>query len=158
MRFLTLAPLLLLCACSETDYCAEAPLCEDGRAINCEPSCTVGPCSTGPHFQTCAESEACTIVPGDLTSSRYFRSRALCVQGAEACDPATAGPPSCDGQGSVTGCSGYKRVIHTSCSQAGLYFESAPCCRGAPNPSTPDAGTPDGGVPDGGTSGTDGGR
>lgn len=153
MRFLPLAALFLLSACSSEPTCAEAPRCdEEGVALNCEPSCTVGPCSTGPHLLQCGEGERCTVVTGDLGSAHYHRSRALCVQGGEACDPATAGAPVCDGTGMVTGCSGYKRVIRTACSQAGLYFENAGCCRSGSTPSPSD-----GGVPDGGSAGTDGG-
>ncbi len=156
MRLLLLAALLLLSACSSSDLCAEAPSCdEEGLAINCEPGCTVGPCSNGPQFQQCAEAEACSIVTGDINSPRFFRSRALCTQSADACDPATAAAPVCDGAGAVTGCSAYKRVIRISCSQAGLYFENAACCRGGTNPGPPDAGSgTDGGVPNG----ADGGR
>lgn len=158
MRLLPLATLLLLSACSTSDPCNEAPKCDGTLAINCEPSCLVGPCSNGAQFTTCTESETCTIIPGDVSSSRFFRSRALCVQGTGSCDPATSGAPTCDGQGNVSGCSAYKHVIHTSCSQAGLYFEDAACCRNGGTPGTPDAGTSDGGVPDGGTGATDGGR
>ncbi len=159
MRVLPLAALLLLSACSSSDPCAEAPLCdEEGLAINCEPGCTVGPCSNGPQFQQCSEAETCTIVSGDINSPRFFRSRALCTQSGEACDPATAGAPVCDGAGAVTGCSAYKRTIRIACSQSGLYFENAACCRGGNVPGPSDGGTSDGGVPNGGGSGTDGGR
>ncbi|ADO74069.1 hypothetical protein [Stigmatella aurantiaca] len=148
MNRLLLLPLLLL-ACSDRDLCTEAPLCEDGRAINCEPSCPVGPCSTGPSSLACGESATCTIVPGDLASPRFFRSRALCVEeGSASCDPATAGPPVCPGDGLIQGCSAYKRVIRAPCAQAVLYFTNVACCSGA--------GPVDGGTPDGGTS-SDGG-
>jgi hypothetical protein len=117
----------------------------------------VGPCSNGAQFQTCAENEACTIVPGDINSARFFRSRALCVQGTASCDPTTTSAPVCDGQGMVMGCSAYRRVIRVSCAQAGLYFENPACCRGTGGTDGgTDGGTgADGGVGDGGT---DGGR
>lgn len=150
-RALLLLPLLLL-ACSDRDLCAESPLCEKDQAINCEPTCTVGPCSTGPSVLECGGSAQCTIVPGDLSSSRFHRSRALCVEeGSESCDPATAAPPVCDGTGLIQGCSEYKRVIRASCSQAALYFTRTDCCRGGGG-GQEDGGTPDGGAP------TDGGR
>jgi hypothetical protein len=150
-RALFVAPLLLLLACSDRDLCAEAPLCEENRAINCEPTCTVGPCSTGAHPLDCGDTATCTIVTGDLASPRFFRSRALCVQeGSASCDPATAPAPVCEGKTIVTGCSEYKRVIRASCSQSALYFSNAPCCLTGGGPG-------DGGVPDAGTS-TDGGR
>lgn len=152
MRTLSLAVLLLLSACTERDLCAETPLCEEGRAINCESACTVGPCSNGPQFQTCGEAESCTIALGDQETQRFRRSRAVCAQGQEACEPATAAAPTCDSEGNVTGCSAYKRTIRVSCSQAGLFFEDAACCRGGTTP--PPA---DGGVSDGGTSGSDAG-
>jgi hypothetical protein len=149
-RVLSLAPLLFLLACSERDLCAEAPLCEEDRAINCEPTCTVGPCSTGSHTLECGENATCSIVTGDVSSARFFRSRALCVQeGSASCDPATSGAPVCEGTSVVVGCSDYKRVIRAPCAQSALYFTNAPCCRGG--------GSGDGGVADGGTS-TDGGR
>ncbi len=147
-RVLCLAPLLLLLACSGRDLCAEAPLCEENRATNCEPTCTVGPCSTGAHTLECGEEATCSIVLGDPASARYFRSRALCVQeGSASCDPATAGAPVCEGNKVVTGCSGYRRIIRAPCAQSALYFTDAPCCRSGGN----------GGGTDGGTS-TDGGR
>jgi hypothetical protein len=150
-RALSLAPLLLLLGCSERDLCAEAPTCDENLAINCEPSCTVGPCSTGPHTLECGDNARCSVITGDTSSPRFFRSRALCIEeGNASCDPATAGEPVCEGTSVVTGCSGYKRVIRAPCSQSALYFTDAPaCCRGG--------GSGDGGVPDGGTS-TDGGR
>jgi hypothetical protein len=147
-RILSLAPLFLWLSCASRDTCAEAPLCEEDHAINCERSCTVGPCSTGANTVDCGASASCTVVVGDTTSPRFFRSRALCIEeGSESCDPAVAGAPLCDGQGLVVGCSGYKRVIRASCSQAALYFTNADCCRGS---STGDGGIPDGGSPDGG--------
>ena len=150
-RALSLAPLLLLLGCSERDLCAESPLCEENRAINCEPSCTVGPCSTGAHTLECGGQAMCSVVPGDVNSQRFFRSRALCVQeGNASCDPATAGAPVCEGTSVVIGCSGYNRLIRAPCAQSALYFTEAACCRGG-------GGGGDGGVPDAGTS-TDGGR
>ncbi|HYH98043.1 hypothetical protein [Hyalangium sp.] len=132
-RALLLAPLFLLLSCSDRDYCAEAPRCDEAYAINCEPSCTVGPCSTGPHLLECEAGERCTVVVGDSSSPRFFRSRALCVEeGSASCDPATAPAPVCEEQGVITGCSGYKRVIRTSCSQAALYFTESKCCRETP--------------------------
>jgi hypothetical protein len=157
LRTLPLAALLLLLsACSERDLCAETPLCEEGRAINCESACTVGPCSNGPQFQTCGEGESCTVVLGDQETQRFRRSRAVCAQGEATCEPATAGPPTCDSEGNVTGCSAYKRTIRVACAQSGLFFENAACCRGIVPPNT----STDGGTSgtDGGTSGTDGGR
>ncbi len=147
-RPLLLVPLFLL-SCSSRDYCAEAPLCENGQAINCERTCSVGPCSTGANIVDCGESATCSVVVGDINSPRFFHSRALCVaDGSASCDPSTAGAPVCDGQGTVMGCSGYNRVIRASCSQAGLYFTNADCCRGG---TQGDGGTPDGGSPDGGS-------
>ena len=157
-RALLLAPLLLLLGCSERDVCAEAPLCEEDVAINCEPTCTVGPCSTGPHRLECGETATCAIVTGEVGSQRFFRSRALCVQeGTASCDPATAGAPTCEGTSVVVGCSEYKRLIRAPCGQAALYFTEAACCRGGGFPL--DGGTTtDGGTSrDGGTT-TDGGR
>ncbi len=146
-RLLLLTPLFLLLGCSGRDYCAETPLCEEDKAINCERSCTVGPCSTGANIVECGGTATCSVVVGDLTSQRFFRSRALCIEdGSASCDPATAPPPTCDGSGLVMGCSGYKRVIRASCSQAALYFTSADCCR---TTTQPDGGTP-GGPTDGG--------
>jgi hypothetical protein len=146
-RALSLIPLLLL-SCSDRDYCAEAPLCEEGKAINCQRSCLVGPCSTGAHLFECGGSASCTVAVGDSTSALFFSARALCVEeGSAPCDPATAGAPVCDGLGAIMGCSGYKRVIRAPCSQAALYFTSSDCCRGIlPG----DGGVPDGGSPDAG--------
>jgi hypothetical protein len=145
-RPLLLTPLLLLLACSDRDYCAETPLCEEDKAINCERTCTVGPCSTGPNIVDCGATASCSVVVGDPTSQRFFRSRALCIEDVSAsCEPATAPPPTCDGSGLVMGCSGYKRVIRASCSQSALYFTSADCCRATAQP--------DGGVPGGSTDG-----
>lgn len=150
-RALLLAPLFLLLSCNDRDYCAEAPSCDKNLAINCEPSCTVGPCSTGPHLLGCGDFASCTVVVGETSSPRFFRSRALCVEdGTASCDPSTADAPVCDGQGAIIGCSGYKRVIRAPCAQAALYFTDSACCR---NTSPPDGG------PDGGTGGSpDGGR
>ncbi|WP_224365279.1 hypothetical protein [Hyalangium versicolor] len=147
-RALFLAPLFLLLSCSDRDYCAEAPLCEKDQAINCERSCSVGPCSTGANIVECGPTASCEFVIGDTTSPRFFRSRALCIEeGSASCDPDTSGPPVCDGQGLLMGCSGYKRIIRASCSQAALYFTSSDCCRsGTPS----DGGVPDGGSPDAG--------
>jgi hypothetical protein len=145
-RPLLLAPLLLLLSCSDRDYCAEAPLCEQDKAINCERACTVGPCSTGPNIVECGATAACSVVVGDPTSQRFFRSRALCIEeGSASCDPEASPPPTCDGSGLVMGCSGYKRIIRASCSQSALYFTSAECCRGTDQP--------DGGMPGGSTDG-----
>lgn len=137
-----LSPLLLLLACSARDYCAEAPLCEEDKAINCERSCTVGPCSTGANIVECGGPASCSVVVGDISSQRFFRSRALCIEdGSPPCDPALSPPPICDGSGLVIGCSGYKRIIRASCSQSALYFTTADCCRGVDQP---DAGMPNG--------------
>lgn len=147
-RALFLAPLLLLLSCSHDD-CADAPLCDNGKAVNCERTCSVGPCSTGVNTLDCGDSATCSVVVGDTNSSRFFHSRALCIEnGSASCDPSTYGTPVCDGAGLVMGCSGYNRVIRASCSQAGLYFTSADCCRQG-NPG--DGGIPDGGSPDGGS-------
>ncbi|HLL52430.1 MAG TPA: hypothetical protein VK447_02730 [Myxococcaceae bacterium] len=140
---------LLATGCPARDYCAESPLCEDNRAINCEPICQVGPCSNGPKFRECGASATCRIVPGDPSSARFFRGRAVCVlPQTDVCDPATAPAPTCDGLGNITGCSAYRRVIVASCSQAGLFFAQPACC----------ASGADGGVPDGGQGGGDGGN
>jgi hypothetical protein len=153
-RTLILVPLFLLLSCSGTDYCAEAPLCENDKAINCERTCSVGPCSTGANIVECGPTASCSVVVGDLSSQRFFRSRALCVEdGSASCDAATAGAPVCDGQGLVMGCSGYNRIIRASCSQAGLYFTHSDCCRGnnqGDGGTQTDGGTPDGGSPDAG--------
>jgi hypothetical protein len=153
-RALCLAPLLLLLlSCADHDYCGEAPLCDNDRAINCERTCSVGPCSTGQNIVECGTAATCSVVVGDANSARFFASRAMCVEeGSASCDPATAGAPVCDGQGLIIGCSGYNRVIRASCSQAGLYFTQSECCRtGIPSDGgLPDAGTPDAGSPDAG--------
>ncbi len=165
--------LLAVCAlftagCSE-DLCAQAPRCDDTEAINCETACTVGPCSTGPTVQECGEGASCTVVPGSRSDSRFYRSRAVCALEREACNPADAPPPVCEGNRLVTGCSAYLRNIRVPCSQAGLYFAQVPaCCQGGGGDAgtdagtgdagTPDAGTGDGGLPDGGIGGTDAGR
>jgi hypothetical protein len=147
-RALFLVPLFLLLSCSGDDECAKAPLCEDDKAINCERTCTVGPCSTGPNTVDCGPTASCSVVVGDTNSQSFFRSRALCIEeGSASCEPSTSGPPVCDGQGLVVGCSGYKRIIRASCSQAGLYFTSSDCCRGG---GQGDGGVPDGGSPDAG--------
>jgi hypothetical protein len=144
-----------LAGCPARDYCAESPLCEDNRAVNCEPSCQVGPCSNGPKFRECGAQTRCEIRPGDPSSTRFFRARAVCVlPQTDVCDPATAPTPTCDGLGNITGCSAYKRVIVASCSQAGLFFASSACCASGPGDGGTDGGTPDGGTgggePDGG--------
>lgn len=147
-RALLLVPLFLLLSCSDDDDCAKAPLCDNDKAINCERSCTVGPCSTGLNTLDCGPTASCSVVVGDTSSQRFFRSRALCIEdGSASCDPNTSGPPVCDGQGAITGCSGYKQIIRASCSQAGLYFTSSECCRGG---SQGDGGVPGGGSPDAG--------
>ena len=54
----------------------------------------------------------CSVVPGDVNSQRFFRSRALCVQeGNASCDPATAGAPVCEGTSVVIGGFGYNRAL-----------------------------------------------
>jgi hypothetical protein len=119
----------------------------------------VGPCSTGPIEQECAEGTTCTVVPGDLNDARFFRSRAVCAKDLSVCDPATAAAPTCDGQGSVSGCSAYRRTIRVSCAQSGVYFRDAACCRGGgTDGGTSDGGTGDGGIPDAGDGGADAGR
>lgn len=149
--------------CPERDLCAEAPLCEEGLAINCELGCSVGPCSNGPRIRECSARSECEIVPGPLSSTRFFRTRALCVlEATGTCDPATAPPPTCDGLGTITGCSAYRRVIEASCTQANLFFQDTSCCTHPPDAGTSgDGGTPgDGGTADGGgaADGGDGGR
>ncbi|WP_224244301.1 hypothetical protein [Hyalangium gracile] len=147
-KALLLVPLLLLLSCSDDDDCAKTPLCEEDKALNCERSCSVGPCSTGLNTVECGAAATCELVVGETSSPRFFRSRALCVEeGSASCDPDTAGAPVCEGQGLIIGCSGYKRVIRASCSQAGLYFTNSDCCRTG-NPG--DGGVPDGGSPDAG--------
>ncbi|MFP2924980.1 hypothetical protein ACLESO_07130 [Pyxidicoccus sp. 3LG] len=164
---------LLLSACSD-DLCAAAPRCDDTEAINCEPTCAVGPCSTGPTVQDCGEETTCTVVPGDRNDARFYRSRAVCARNLTACNPAESPPPTCEGDRFVTGCSAYRRDIRVACSQAGLYFSQAPaCCQGSaedggtdaglpdagrPDAGPSDAGTGDGGIPDAGTLGGDAGR
>lgn len=150
---------LLTSACSG-DLCSQAPRCDDSEALNCEPACTVGPCSSGPIAQECAEDTTCTVVPGDRNDARFYRSRAVCAKELTACNPAEAAPPVCEEGRFAVGCSAYRRVIRVPCSQSGLYFAQAPaCCSGVEGDAgTLDGGTADGGVPDGGTSGADGGR
>jgi hypothetical protein len=156
MRLLSLCLLALLCACPERDYCAESPLCEEGRAINCDALCTAHPCTNSPRVSTCGESARCTVVPGPPDSPRFYKSRALCVvESSDTCEPQAAPPPTCDALGRVQGCSAYRRTVVAPCSQAELFFESAPCCRSAPDGGGPaaDAGAeaPDaGGSADGG--------
>ncbi|MBU8899251.1 hypothetical protein KRR26_26905 [Corallococcus sp. M34] len=145
-------------ACSNGNLCSLAPRCDDGIALNCDTACVVGPCSTGPTELECAEGTTCTVVPGDSNDARFFRSRAVCAQELSACDPATAAPPVCDGRGFVSGCSAYRRNIHVTCAQAGVYFRDAACCRGSiPDAGAPDAGADDGGIPDAGGLDEDGG-
>ncbi|AEI69009.1 hypothetical protein [Corallococcus macrosporus] len=150
----TLLLALLTTACSE-DFCAQAPRCDGSEALNCEPECTVGPCSSGPIFQECDQGTTCTVVPGSRTDARFYRSRAVCAVTLEECEPETAAPPTCGADRFVTGCGAYRRELRVSCSQAGLYFAQAPaCCQGPfPDDGGTDAGTgdADGGVPDAGT-------
>ncbi|QSQ24011.1 hypothetical protein JY651_03255 [Pyxidicoccus parkwayensis] len=162
------APLVLLVllnvACSDGDLCAQAPRCDDSEAINCETACAVGPCSTGPTVQDCGKDTTCTVVPGPRNDARFYRSRAVCTFDLKACSPADAGPPVCEGERLVRGCSAYLRDIRVPCSQAGLYFAQVPACclgggdAGTPDGGSPDAGTGDGGIPDGGALGGDAGR
>ncbi|QDE92230.1 hypothetical protein BHS06_26465 [Myxococcus xanthus] len=150
----TLLLALLTTACSE-DLCTQAPRCDDSEALNCEPECKVGPCSSGPILQACTERTTCTVVPGDRNDARFYRSRAVCAVTLEACDPATAAPPTCGSDRFVTGCSAYRRDIRVSCAQSALYFAQVPaCCQGlGTDDGGTDAGTGDGdaGVPDAGT-------
>jgi hypothetical protein len=135
----------LAASCTTEDLCGESPLCGAGGnvATNCEPACTVGPCSNSPTFQDCGDGGSCQIATGDPNSTRFFRSRAVCVvPGSSSCNPDAGPGPSCDGLGNVTGCSAYGRVILAPCSQAGLFFANAECCITGVNP---DAGVPDGG-------------
>ena len=148
----TLLLALFTSACSE-DLCDEAPRCDGSEALNCEPECTVGPCSSGPILQECTQGTTCTVVPGDRGDARFYRSRAVCAVTLEVCDPATAAPPTCSDDRFVTGCGAHRRNIRVSCSQSALYFAQVPAC--CQNPGTgdggTDAGTDDGGVPDAGT-------
>lgn len=144
----TLLLALLTSACSG-DLCAEAPRCDGSEALNCEPACTVGPCSSGPILQECNEGTTCTVAPGDRSDARFYRSRAVCAVSLDACDPATTAPPTCGGDRFVTGCSAYRRNIRVSCSQSALYFAQPPACCMAAAPDdggTPDAGTADAGI------------
>lgn len=135
------------------DDCADAPVCRNGKAVNCVSSCSVGPCSTGATIRDCGEQQ-CEVIAGDPQSIRFSIARAVCVNDPNACDPSTSGPPVCDLKGSVTGCSPYKRIITASCAQAAVFFADAPCCTTGVNA---DAGTVDAGVPDAGSS-LDGGQ
>ena len=130
-----------------SDECADAPACNGARALNCIAACSVGPCSTGVFVSECGEGQ-CEVVPGDPASTRFSADRAVCAISKDSCDPSAQ--PICDGAGSVTGCSAYKRVITIPCSRAGSFFENARCCASGIN-ETPDAGSPDGGHPDSGT-------
>ncbi|MFL5319190.1 MAG: hypothetical protein ACJ790_06000 [Myxococcaceae bacterium] len=137
-----------------TDDCANAPACQNGKALNCVDSCSVGPCSTGANFRDCGQL-SCEVVIGNPASVRFSHDRALCVNDATACDPKTAPPPQCDFKGSVSGCSQYGRNITADCAQAAVFFDNATCCLTNVNPDAgaPDSGTPDAGSPDGGTDG-----
>ncbi|GHG63648.1 hypothetical protein [Comamonas sp. JC664] len=148
----TLLLALLTSACSG-DLCSQAPRCDGSEALNCEPECTVGPCSSGPLLQECTSGTTCTVVPGDLTDARFYRSRAVCAVSLDACDPATAAASTCGEDRFVTGCGAHRRVIRVSCSQSGLYFAQAPaCCQGAgPGDGGTDAGTGGDGGTDAGT-------
>ncbi|WP_342375610.1 hypothetical protein NVS55_30560 [Myxococcus stipitatus] len=142
---------LFLSACSSEDPCDEAPRCDGSEALNCEVACTVGPCSTGAIFQQCEQGTTCTVVAGDRSDSRFYRSRAVCARSLSVCDPATAPAPTCEDGRFVVGCGAHRRDIRAFCSQAALYFKKVPeCCLN---------GGGDGGVTDGGTDGgsTDGG-
>jgi hypothetical protein len=143
---LVLLAAALVLACAGADLCGQSPLCDENQATNCEPSCTVGPCSNSPFSQDCGEGATCQVLPGDINSTRFFRSRALCVvNGSDVCDPDTAPAPTCDGLGNVQGCSAYGHFVVTPCSESGLFFANAGCCSG-------DGGTSDGGLGDGGMS------
>ena len=157
--FLLVSFALLASACSGGDLCAQAPRCDDSEAINCETGCTVGPCSTGPTVQDCDNGATCTVIPGDRTDARFYRTRAVCALSLAACNPTDAPPPVCEGERFVTGCSAYRRDIRVPCSQAALYFAQVPaCCRGGAGEGGSDAGTGDGGTPDAGATGADAGR
>lgn len=147
------AAALALMGCEEGNLCGLSPLCRDGQAINCDPSCTVGPCSNSPTFQDCPEdTTTCVIAVGKQDSTRFFRSRAVCqLNGSASCDPSVSAPPVCDGLGSVQGCSAYGEVIVASCTSAATFFEDAACC------SQPFDGGTDGGADAGTDAGTDGG-
>lgn len=143
---LFVAAAIAVIGCPAQDPCEVAPACEGKNALNCITSCSVGPCSTGGTTKTCAEGETCEVIPGPAQSLTFASARAVCAQNSTVCDPATAPPPQCDGAGNISGCSGYRRFITTSCAQAGAYFSSSSCCTTGINA---DAGT-DGGRPDGG--------
>ena len=144
---------LALAGCESENLCGLSPLCRDGQAINCDPLCTVGPCSNSPVFQDCpADTTTCTIAVGKQDSTRFFHSRAVCqVTGSASCDPETSEAPVCDGLGSVQGCSAYGEVIVVSCRSAATFFEDAACC------SQPIDGGTDAGTDAGTDGGTDGG-
>ena len=146
---------LVLVACP-TDFCKRAPSCDGVTAINCEPgTCASPPCSSGADVRDCPTDTTCHVQPGAAASLKYVRDRALCVStDAGLCDPATSGPPSCDGNHILRGCSGYGVFIAVPCGQAGLYFESSVCCLGIidrVDSGTPDAGSGDAGVDDAGS-------
>ncbi|NTX12551.1 hypothetical protein HUA76_17275 [Myxococcus sp. CA056] len=163
-RFLpSLLLALLVSACSDGDPCSQAPRCDDSEALNCETACTVGPCSTGAIFQECDQGTTCTVVPGDRSDARFYRSRAVCARSLTACDPATAPEPVCEDGRFVTGCGAHHRDIRAFCSQAALYFAKVPaCCVTGPGDGGADAGTDggtgDGGIPDAGPGPSDAGR
>ncbi|MFY1830209.1 hypothetical protein ACN47A_30115 [Myxococcus fulvus] len=154
---------LLVTACSDGNPCDQAPRCDEGEALNCETACTVGPCSTGPVFQQCDRGATCTVVPGDRSDARFYRSRAVCALSLTQCDPATAPAPVCEDERFVTGCGAHRRDIRVFCSQSALYFDKVPtCCITGPGDGGTDAGTDagtgDGGIPDAGPGGADAGR
>lgn len=132
--------IVLLSACPDRNYCLDAPACENNRAINCVDSCQQGPCSTGAHLRDCAGAEKCEVVPGRPQSLRFNPARAVCTLDSDSCDPLTAAPPQCDGQGAVSGCSSYNRRVVVACAQAAVYFENPSCCVTGINP---DAGSRD---------------
>ena len=141
---------VLLAACSSNEPCTIAPSCDQNRSINCDYPCAG--CSGAGEFRDCG-NDTCEVLPGDRGTVRFYRDRAACVvQGTDFCDPALAPPPTCDGLGSVRGCSAYYWVVTTSCRAADHYFTRADCCSqpwdGGSGP--PDAGVSDAGVPDGG--------
>jgi hypothetical protein len=136
----------LAVSCTSEDLCGQSPLCDANVATNCDPSCTVGPCSNSPTIRDCGEQASCQIASGDINSTRFFRARAVCVvSGSSGCDPDASTPPTCDGLGNIQGCSAYKQVIVAPCAQAGLFFDSSECCLHPPDGGLPDAGAPDAG-------------
>ena len=140
-------------SCSSEDLCGESPLCDNNAATNCEPSCTVGPCSNAPFTEDCGQNATCQIATGDINSTQFFRSRAVCVvAGSSSCDPASSPAPTCDGLGNIQGCSAYKQVIIAPCDNAGLFFANSDCCT-QPFDGGTDGGLGDGGLPDGGDGG-----